>query len=58
MTLGEFNELTKDLPDTTLIVYPAYYKGRRLLEYSIDRCWIYNRNGRVAIVMATGDDYD
>lgn len=57
MTLGEFKEWTKNLPDTTLLVYQSYYKGRRLSDYSIDRCWIYNKNENVAIVMNPGDDY-
>ena len=58
MTLGEFKEWTKNLPDDTLLVYPSYYKGRRLSDYSIDRCWIYDRNEKVAIVIAPDDDYD
>ncbi len=59
MNLGQFRELTKDLPDTANIMYHAYYKGCCLHAYTQDDIWMYPK-GKPAehIVLNPGDDYD
>ncbi len=55
MTLKEFRELTKDLPEDSRIYYHSYYKGLGLRSYEIEDSWIYqNKN----VVINPGEYYD
>jgi len=59
MTLGEFREWTKNLPDTAIVGYHAYYKGCAIGTFDKEAdCWIYDKNGDVAVVLNPGTDYD
>jgi len=58
MTLKEFREFTKDLPEDSGICYHAYYKGCCLSTFELKRAWIFDKDGYPAVVINPGTDYD
>ena len=56
MTLKEFREFTKDMPEDRQIMYESYYKGCSITPYDISEIWIKEDDN--ALVMNPGDDYD
>ena len=64
LTLGEFRQLIKDLPDTVKLGYHGYYKGCCLSNYLVSDHWIYPKDysstGETPkiLVLNPGDDYD
>ena len=56
MTLGEFRQMTKDLPDSTPIMYHAYDNGCCHALYS--HGWNYVDNENKCVVLNPGDDFD
>ena len=59
LTLGQFKELTKHLPDNTPIYYHAYDKGCCLNSYILDDLWFYPKDKpAIGIVINPGEDYD
>ena len=58
MTLKEFREFTKDLPEDTGIAYHAYYKGCCLSPYVLEHAWIYNDAFKQIVVINPESDYD
>jgi len=59
MTLGEFRQATRDLPDETLLCYHGYYKGCCLKGYRLEDTWTFPKDGAPkAFVINPGTDYD
>jgi hypothetical protein len=60
MNLGEFRELTRDLPDSAEIFYHAYYKGCCLATFSPENVWLYpkSQETKTGVVMNPGENYD
>lgn len=60
MTLGEFREWTKRLPDGAVLMYPSGYKGCSLTAFERRECWLCaeSQTGDLAVVLNPGDDYD
>jgi hypothetical protein len=55
MTIKQFREATKALPDTAQICYHGYDKGCCLLPYDKSELWIFEGQ---AVVINPGNDYD
>jgi len=61
MTLGDFRNWTKDLPDSAIMAYQAYDEGCAISTFDMSEAWIYRNEidkNDIAIVMNPGEDYD
>jgi hypothetical protein len=58
MKLGEFREMTKDIPDDVDICYHSYFKGCSLSAYKLKDFWLFEKDGNRAVVMNPDVDYD
>jgi len=59
MTLGEFRQATKDLPDEVLLSYHSYVKGCSLSSYRLEDAWTFPVDGPPkAFVINPGENYD
>ena len=56
MTLKQFRELTKDMPEDREIMYHSYNEGCSITPYDIEGVWIKEDDN--ALVMNPGEDYD
>ena len=58
LTLKDFREITKDLPEDTQLMYNGYYKGLRLSGYAYNDLRISNICDGTQIVINPANDFD